>query len=209
MSKLSTSQGEAKVKLYSIGDYVYANSRGLEFISVYHDVLKEYATTNPFVITYVSVFDNGESTIYHCETVPVDDENGHEVEFNHYEVSDSPYDGELIQFQQEYESIFVSESDGHFEQKGKELGALVDRKQKAYGNAVEQTYEVVRVFMKPYLKDGVYIIPESLLRHLLLQIRVIDKQNRIFNNPDADLMDESPYKDISGYGLLGQEITSK
>lgn len=97
--------------------------------------------------------------------------------------------------------------DQYFENKGKELGTLVDRKQRAYGNAVQQTYDVVKVFMNPYLnEDGTYTIPESLLMHLLLQVRIIDKQNRIFNNPDHDLLQESPYDDLSGYGLLGSNM---
>lgn len=118
------------------------------------------------------------------------------------------------QFEREYYSQWIQPSnnpdiiDNYFEQKGQELGALVDRKQKAYGNAVQQTHDVIKVLMKPYLNDnGTYTIPESLLLHLLLQVRIIDKQNRIFNNPDADLMDESPYKDLAGYGLLGEKLT--
>lgn len=101
----------------------------------------------------------------------------------------------------------VENQKGFFEQKGQDIGKMVDEKEKAYGSAVKKTYEIVRVFLQPYYKDGKYEIPESLLRHLLLQVRIIDKQNRIFNNPDFDLMSESPYRDLSGYGLLGEEYT--
>lgn len=95
-----------------------------------------------------------------------------------------------------------------YEQKGKELGALVDTKQEAYGNAIAQTYEVVKAFMTPYFNEEnkTYTIPQSLLQHLLLQVRIIDKQNRIFNNPSGDLMSESPYGDLGGYGLLGANM---
>lgn len=91
-----------------------------------------------------------------------------------------------------------------YAKQGKELGELVNLKQKAYGNAVEQTYEVIKVFLKPYKTEEGYVIPEALLKHLLLQVRIIDKQNRIFNNPEGDLMDESPYGDIGGYSLIGK-----
>jgi hypothetical protein len=95
-----------------------------------------------------------------------------------------------------------------YEDKGRELGALVDTKQAAYGNAIAQTYEVVKAFMTPYFdeKTKTYTIPQSLLQHLLLQVRIIDKQNRIFNNPNGDLMSESPYGDLGGYGLLGANM---
>lgn len=94
-----------------------------------------------------------------------------------------------------------------YEQKGKELGKLVAQKQKAYGNSVDQATELMKIYLKKYKNDdNTYTIPENLLQHILLQVRIIDKQNRIFNNPDGDLMQESPYRDISGYGLLGEEM---
>lgn len=109
-------------------------------------------------------------------------------------------------------NIDLSEIDqdmsGIYEKKGRELGALVDTKQAAYGNAITQTYEVVKAFMTPYFDEETktYTIPQSLLQHLLLQVRIIDKQNRIFNNPNGDLMSESPYGDLGGYGLLGANM---
>ena len=94
-----------------------------------------------------------------------------------------------------------------FKQKGQEIGELVDLKQRAYGNAITKTSKLLEVFLEDYKNDdGTYTIPASLLKHLALQVRIIDKQNRIFSNPDGDLMSESPYKDIAGYGLLGSEL---
>jgi len=100
--------------------------------------------------------------------------------------------------------------DGYYEKIGQELGKLVDEKQKAYGNSVSVSIDVLEAFLKPYEAEGfyngeqtVYILPKSLLRHLLLQVRIIDKQCRIFSNPAGDLMGESPYRDIAGYGLIG------
>lgn len=94
-----------------------------------------------------------------------------------------------------------------FRQKGQEIGELVDLKQQAYGNSIIKTSKLLEVFLEDYKNDdGTYTIPASLLKHLALQVRIIDKQNRIFSNPDGDLMNESPYKDIAGYGLLGSEL---
>jgi hypothetical protein len=68
----------------------------------------------------------------------------------------------------------------------------------------------MKVFLQEYRnKDNTYTIPESLLQHVLLQVRIIDKQNRIFSNPDGDLMKESPYNDITGYGMLGKRMSDK
>lgn len=90
---------------------------------------------------------------------------------------------------------------------GASIGAAVDQKQEAYGDSFGQSGDVLRVFLRPYYNgDGTYTIPETLLDHLLVQVRIIDKQFRVFSNPGGDLMDESPYSDIAGYGLLGTQI---
>jgi hypothetical protein len=95
-----------------------------------------------------------------------------------------------------------------FEQMGKDLGSLVDLKQAAYGDSVSSSYEVMQAFMKRYkTEEGMYLIPEELLKHIMLMVRIIDKQNRIFTNPVQDLMDESPYYDLAGYGLLGNNMS--
>lgn len=59
--------------------------------------------------------------------------------------------------------------------------------------------------LKQYEQGDNYVIPKSLLRHL----RIDDKLNRIISNPDSDKMEESPYQDIAGYGLLGTDISEK
>jgi len=97
-----------------------------------------------------------------------------------------------------------------YEKKGQELGRLVDEKQKAYGDSVTKTNKLLEVFMEKYDNgDETYTIPKSLLKHIGLMVRVIDKQNRIFSNPDGDLMDESPYKDIGGYSFLGENMSNE
>jgi hypothetical protein len=37
-------------------------------------------------------------------------------------------------------------------------------------------------------------------------VRVMDKQNRIFNNPSGKGDSESPWRDITGYGLIGIDM---
>lgn len=98
-----------------------------------------------------------------------------------------------------------------YEEKGRELGALVDQKQLAYGNAVERVHEVMKAFLNPYLNDneGTYTIPQELLIHLQLMVRTMDKFNRIVNNPKQDLMEENTYNDIMGYALLGANISAR
>ena len=85
----------------------------------------------------------------------------------------------------------------------KDVASLVSEKQKAYGNSVDKVERVIEVLMEQYDNgDGTYTIPKELIPHLLYQVRILDKQNRVFTNPKGDLMDESPYKDILGYALL-------
>jgi len=99
---------------------------------------------------------------------------------------------------------------GYFKEKGMKLGKIIDTKQAAYGDSVSKSSELMKIYLQDYKQeDGTYKINEKLLDHILLQVRIIDKQNRIFSNPEADLMDESPYTDISGYGLLGERMQNK
>lgn len=91
-----------------------------------------------------------------------------------------------------------------FRQIATEIGQFTDMKNEAYGSSVDATYEVMKVFLKKYKNDdNTYTIPESLLKHILLQVRMIDKQNRVFNSPDGDKLNESPYRDLAGYSLIG------
>ena len=100
---------------------------------------------------------------------------------------------------------------GKFEQAGMELGKLVDEKQKAYGDSITKIGKLLKVFLSDYYdhEAKTYTLPESMIDHVGMMVRIIDKQNRIFSNPDGDLMHESPYKDIAGYGLLGNLLISK
>lgn len=98
----------------------------------------------------------------------------------------------------------VDNKNSYFEDLGLKTGQLVDEKQKAYGDSVGKTFELMKIYLQNWRnEDGTYTIPESLLKHILLQVRIIDKQNRIFNNPEGDLMQENPYLDKLGYSMLG------
>jgi len=97
-----------------------------------------------------------------------------------------------------------------FEKYGQELGKLIDMKQEAYGDSITKTNELLKVFMQDYDNgDDTYTIPKSLLNHIALMVRIMDKQNRVFSNPDGDLMSESPYSDLSGYGMLGERMSNE
>jgi hypothetical protein len=68
---------------------------------------------------------------------------------------------------------------------------------------------MIKVLMERYTYDDEnYLMPKSLLQHILLQVRIMDKQNRIFNNPSGEGDSESPYTDITGYGLIGIDMVA-
>ncbi len=76
---------------------------------------------------------------------------------------------------------------------GKEIGSLVDEKQKAYGDSFGRSGEIIRVLYP----EG---IPLEKLDDALTIVRVIDKLFRIAT--DRDALGESPWRDIAGYALL-------
>ena len=75
-----------------------------------------------------------------------------------------------------------------------ELGALVDDKQKAYGDSFSKSDQIIKILYP----DGVK--PEN-YKDLLTITRIIDKLFRIATNKNA--YGESPYRDIAGYAILG------
>lgn len=81
-----------------------------------------------------------------------------------------------------------------YEELGAELGSLVDKKNKAYGNA----FIACGDFLKLIYPNG---IDSDQYTDALLLVRIFDKMMRIGNQKNA--FDESPYGDITGYGLLG------
>jgi len=76
---------------------------------------------------------------------------------------------------------------------GESVGALVDEKQRAYGDSFGKSGQVLRILYP----DG--IRPEQLDDALAIT-RITDKLFRIAT--DRDALGESPWRDIAGYALL-------
>lgn len=87
-----------------------------------------------------------------------------------------------------------------YKQLGEAIGAMVDAKNEAYGDSFAKCGD----FLKLLYPNGIQ--PEQYIDALCL-VRIFDKQMRIATRKDA--FSESPYKDISGYGLLGAMIDKK
>ncbi|MCP1355064.1 hypothetical protein [Aneurinibacillus migulanus] len=94
----------------------------------------------------------------------------------------------------EKENTFETHTMGMYEAKARELGQLVEEKQKAYGDSFSKAGE----FLKLLYPNG--IEPEQYTDALCL-VRIFDKQMRIATKKDA--FGESPYGDLVGYSLLG------
>jgi hypothetical protein len=81
---------------------------------------------------------------------------------------------------------------------GTEIGTLVNDKQRQYGDSAGRAGKIMAVLYPDGIKPHQY-------DDALLTVRVLDKLSRIAQRgPDGkDLGGESPWFDISGYGLLG------
>jgi len=82
---------------------------------------------------------------------------------------------------------------GKFEKIGTEVGQLVDKKNKAYGNSFFRAGEVLKVLYPDGIKPDQYI-------DVLCMVRMLDKFFRIATDPNA--FNESPREDLIGYSLL-------
>ena len=76
---------------------------------------------------------------------------------------------------------------------GFDVGELVERKQKAYGDSFGRSGECLRQMFPEGIEPEQY-------DDLLTIARILDKLFRIAN--DANAFEENPYQDIVGYGLL-------
>jgi hypothetical protein len=83
--------------------------------------------------------------------------------------------------------------DNYYRAKGTEIGALVDRKNKQYGNSFNRAGDILTILYP----DGVN--PDQ-YRDMLAVVRVVDKLFRVAHGKQGD---EDPWQDIAGYGLLG------
>lgn len=82
---------------------------------------------------------------------------------------------------------------GAYAEIGQSIGALVEEKQKAYGDSFGKSGDVMRILYP----DG---IPPSKLDDALTVVRVLDKLFRIAT--DRDALGESPWRDVAGYSIL-------
>jgi hypothetical protein len=87
-----------------------------------------------------------------------------------------------------------------YEELGKKVGALVDKKQEAYGNSFGRAGNVLWELYPEGIKPNQY-------DDALAIVRIIDKLFRIANKKDA--FGEDPYSDIVGYSLLGMNMNLK
>lgn len=78
----------------------------------------------------------------------------------------------------------------------KEIGDIVLLKNIAYGNAINDT----EGFLKLLFPNGISV---EKYYHMGLLIRIWDKLKRIATKEDA--FGESPYMDIAGYAILGEQ----
>lgn len=85
-----------------------------------------------------------------------------------------------------------------FRNLGAEIGALVEAKQKQYGDSAGKTGRILQILYP----NG---IPVHAYDDALLIVRCLDKFSRIAQRGEdgKDLGGESPYRDLAGYGLLG------
>ena len=91
----------------------------------------------------------------------------------------------------------MSELHDKFKKTAKEIGELLVVKNTAYGNSFNTSGEILRVLYPEGVRPDQY-------EDLLAIARIIDKLYRIASKEDGkDQMGESPYRDISGYGILG------
>ena len=81
-----------------------------------------------------------------------------------------------------------------FEKIGTDIGKLVDEKNIAYGSAFQKSEEILKVLYPNGVEPKQY-------KDMLAVTRIVDKLFRIATQKEA--FDESPFKDIAGYGILG------
>lgn len=83
---------------------------------------------------------------------------------------------------------------GIYDEKAKQIGELVENKNAAYGNS----FEISGNILLELWPNG---IPVECYTDVACVVRILDKLKRIATHKDYN--GESPYLDISGYGILG------
>lgn len=90
--------------------------------------------------------------------------------------------------------------DASYQHLGRDIGALVEEKQAAYGDSFGKSGAVMRILYP----NG---IASEKLDDALAVVRVLDKLFRIAT--DRDALGESPWRDIGGYALLAVKRAEK
>jgi hypothetical protein len=88
----------------------------------------------------------------------------------------------------------LARPEGDYERLAKEIGSLVDEKQRAYGDSFSKAEDFLRILYPNGIRKHQY-------KDLLTIVRIFDKLMRIATDKDA--LGESPYQDLAGYSLLG------
>lgn len=86
------------------------------------------------------------------------------------------------------------ELDLPFIKRATEIGKLVGMKNRAYGNAFYDSGKILKILYP----NG---ISHDQMADMLAVVRILDKLFRIASEKKA--LGESPYRDIGGYGILG------
>jgi len=86
-----------------------------------------------------------------------------------------------------------------YEKLGARVGAVVDLKNKEYGDSINDTNN----FLQILFPAG---IPVDAYQEIGLIIRIFDKIKRIAN---GNLGEENAWKDLAGYALLGYECSRR
>lgn len=81
-----------------------------------------------------------------------------------------------------------------YQELGAKIGQLCAEKQAAYGDSYTRSGDVLKILYPNGVQPDQYV-------ELLAIARVLDKLFRIVTDPNYG--DESPWKDIAGYALLG------
>lgn len=83
-----------------------------------------------------------------------------------------------------------------YEAVGRDIGALVDSKNKQYGNAFNEAGKILKVLYPKGIQPEQY-------DDILAVTRVLDKLFRVANGKQGQ---EDPWRDIAGYGILGASM---
>lgn len=82
-----------------------------------------------------------------------------------------------------------------FESLGQRIGALVDTKNRQYGDSTNKTGQILAILYPDGVKPEQY-------HDMMLITRILDKLNRIANGNQGE---ENAFQDLAGYSLLGMK----